>query len=158
MSAHQERELRLISIREQQAQDSIKTRGDVNDLTISGHVEHTPVLRWDVDGECVCEFVLSHTTASPSGHWELQFYNVEAYGQLGEDFATTWQPGQTILITGQLDYHVCDTLAGPVPGASIIAHAIGRALGPHPHQPTATPAAYELQHTAAGVVPHLLTR
>jgi hypothetical protein len=49
---------------------NIWTLGDVNELAISGHVEHEPRLREDDDREHVCEFVLTHTTTSPAGHWE----------------------------------------------------------------------------------------
>ena len=112
---------------------NIKTLGDVNELSISGHVEQQPTLREDYDREHVCEFVLTHTTASPSGHWELQYYNVEAYGQLGEHCAASWQPGQAIVIDGRVEYGVCATLAGPLASALIIAHCIDPALGPHPH-------------------------
>lgn len=93
---------------------NIKLLGDFNELAISGHVEHGPVLREDDDHQQVCKFVLTHTTTSPSGHWELPRYNVQAYGQLGEHYATAWQPGQAIVINGRLEYHVCDTLAGPI--------------------------------------------
>jgi hypothetical protein len=70
---------------------NIRTLGDVNELAISGHVEHEPRLHEDDDRGCVCEFVLTHTTTSP---WEQQRYNVQAYGELGESYATSWQPGQ----------------------------------------------------------------
>ena len=112
---------------------NIRTLGDVNELSISGYVEHEPTLQEDYDREHICEFVLTHTTTSPSGHAELQLYNVTAYGQLAEHYAATWRPGQTTVINGRLEYHVCDTLAGPIPSASIIAHTIDATLGPHPH-------------------------
>ena len=113
---------------------NITTLGDVNELAISGHVEHEPRLREDDDREHVCEFVLTHTTTSPSGHWEQQRYNVQAYGELGEHYATNWQPGQAIIINGRLEHHLCDTLAGPLPSVLIVAHCIDDTLGAHPHQ------------------------
>jgi hypothetical protein len=89
---------------------NITTLGDVNELAISGHVEHEPRLREGDDRGCVCEFVLTHTTTSP---WEQQRYNVQAYGELAEYYATSWQPGQAIVINGRLEHHLCDTLTGP---------------------------------------------
>jgi single-stranded DNA-binding protein len=124
-------------IRKRHELANITTLGDFNELAISGHVEHEPVLREDYDREHVCEFVLTHTTTSWPTRWERQFYNVEAYGQLGEYYAANWQPDQAIIINGRLEYHVVDTLAGPHHSSSIIAHTIDTALGPHPHQHTA---------------------
>jgi single-stranded DNA-binding protein len=103
---------------------NITTLGDVNELSISGHVQHQPVLREDHDGELVYEFVLTHTTLSLSGRWELQRYTVQAYGQLGEHYGANWQPGQTTIVDGRLEYQLCDTLAGPLPNVSIIVHCI----------------------------------
>ena len=111
---------------------NIAIMGDFNELSISGHVERQPVLREDDDGWPVCEFVLTHTTVS-CGIWELQRYNIQAYGQLGEHYADSWQPGQAIIIDGRLEYRVCDTLAGPLPSVWIVAHSIDPTLGLHPH-------------------------
>ena len=113
---------------------NITTLGDVNELAISGHVEHQPRLREDDDRGHVCEFVLTHTTTSPAGHWEQQRYNVQAGGELGEYYATNWQPGQAIVINGRLEHHLCDTLAGPLPSVWIVAHTIDDTLGAHPDQ------------------------
>jgi Single-strand binding protein family len=111
---------------------NITTLGDVNELAISGHVEHEPTLREDDGRRCVCEFVLTHT--SQAGHVEQQRYNVRAYGELGEYYATDWEPGLAIVINGRLEHHLCDTLAGPLPSVWIVAHTIDDTLGAHPHQ------------------------
>ena len=113
---------------------NIRTLGDVNELAISGHVEHQPTLREDDDRRHVCEFVLTHTTHGPLGRWEQQRYNVQAYGELAPYYATNWQPGQAIVINGRLEHHLCDTLAGPLPNVLIVAHSIDDTLGTHPHQ------------------------
>jgi Single-strand binding protein family len=113
---------------------SIRTLGDVNELAISGHVEHEPRLREDDGRGYVCEFVLTHSTTSSAGRWERQRYNVQAYGELGEYYATSWQPGQAIVINGRLEHHLCDTLAGPLLNVWIVAHCIDDTLGAHPHQ------------------------
>jgi len=114
---------------------NITTLGDVNELAISGHVKHEPTWRENDDHEQVCEFVLTPTTTTPYGQrWERQAYNIRAYGELGEYYATNWEPGLAIVINGRLEVHLCDTLAGPLPNVSIIAHTIDDALGPHPHQ------------------------
>jgi primosomal replication protein N len=117
--------------------EGIAAFGDVNELSISGHVEHQPTLRTDRDGLSVCEFVLTHTTTTSCGPWwEPQHYQIAAHGRVGEHYAASWQAGQGIVVDGRLDYHVSDTLAGPVPSCSIVAHAIA-ALGAHPLQLTA---------------------
>ena len=115
---------------------NIRTLGDVNELAISGHVEREPTLREDDDRGHMCEFVLTHTTASWPTRWERQRYNIQAHGQLAEYYAANWQPGQAIVIDGRLEHHVCDTLAGPLPSVLIVAHCIDDTLGAHPHQPT----------------------
>jgi len=86
----------------------------------------------DRDRQYVCEFVLTHATVS-CGRWELQRYNVEAHGRLGEHYAASWQPGQAIVIDGRFEYRVCDTLAGPLPSVWIVAHCIDPTLGTYPH-------------------------
>ena len=115
--------------------EGITMMGDVNELSISGHVEHQPVMREDDDRGHVCEFVLTHATTGSCGCcWELERYNVQAYGELGEYYAANWQPGLAIVINGRLEHHLCDTLAGPLPSVLIVAHTIDDSLGAHPHQ------------------------
>ena len=58
---------------------------------------------------------------------------MQAYGQLGEHYADSWQPGQAIVIDGHLEYRACDTLAGPLPSVWIVTHCIDPTLGQHPH-------------------------
>jgi hypothetical protein len=117
---------------------NIRALGDVNELSISGHVEHPSVPGEDHDGERVYEFVLTHTTLSLSGRWEHQHYTVQAYGQLGEHYASTWLPGQTTIVEGRLEYQTRDKaglrLDGPLPSVWIVAHCIDDTLGPHPHR------------------------
>jgi hypothetical protein len=123
-------------IRRRHELQNIKLLGDFNELSISGHVEQQPTLHEDDDREHVCEFVLTHTTTYPSGRWERQHYNVQAYGKFGEYYAANWQPSQAIVINGHLEHHQVDTLAGPHHSAYIVAHCIDDTLGAHPHQPT----------------------
>ena len=69
--------------------------------------------------------MLIHTREhEESEHWELQFYNVAAYGPLGESFAATFHSGQRIVITGRLDCEHEQTLLGFRPLASVIADSI----------------------------------
>ena len=101
------------------------TTSDVNQLTISGHVEREPELQEYPGCGSVCTFVLTHTREhEESGHWELQFYNVAAYGPLGESFAATFHGGQRVVIIGRLDCEHEQTLLGYRPLASVIADSI----------------------------------
>jgi hypothetical protein len=55
---------------------------DINELTISGHVNQAPRLDDDTDVIAVCRFVLTHTTHAIDRRrpgWEQQHYNVTAY-------------------------------------------------------------------------------
>jgi hypothetical protein len=59
--------------------------------------------------------VLTHTTTNLCGHREQQRYNIQASGELGEYYATSWQPGQAIVINGRLKHHLCDASQAPSP-------------------------------------------
>jgi len=54
------------------------TAGDINELTISGHIEQPPRMSIDEDGQAVCEFLLSHASREHTeyGQWDLQHYAV----------------------------------------------------------------------------------
>ena len=119
------RTMRKVVIREHP--DPLSTVGEgVNELTVSGHIEHDLELYEDDYGQWVCRFVLTHTTTHyETGHWELQYYDVTLYG--ARPFARSYERGQTILIRGQLD-HPASTHARP----AIHAHDITIAHGPRP--------------------------
>jgi len=40
------------------------TAGDINQITIAGHIEQPPWMMHDEDGDEVCEFLLSHAPAA----------------------------------------------------------------------------------------------
>jgi len=79
--------------------------GDINEVTIAGHVERPPSMSRDEDGQDVCEFLLSHASCEHTeyGHWDLQHYAVAIYGQAAKVFVETYQPGEMIVIAGRLD-------------------------------------------------------
>jgi len=130
---------------------------DINELTISGHVNQPPRLHGDPDLMSVCEFVLTHTThAYDRKRWEQHHYNVTAYHKLGQAFANRHQPGQVVVITGQIELQLQDTLIGTLPAVSIIAHRIITVDGPlNPAASAAAPDTQveQLQQTAIGPVP-----
>jgi single-stranded DNA-binding protein len=121
---------------------------ELNELTISGYVEHKPTLHGP-GGESCCELVLTHSIYSQrDGGWLLAFFTVRIWGQLGEQIADAWQPRQTIVITGHLDYELHDTLAGPMPKVTILAtHVLVTGL-----RQGDEPTGYELQHSPAGPI------
>jgi hypothetical protein len=134
---------------------------DVNELTISGHVNEAPRLDDDSDVISVCRFVLTHTTHAIRQRptWEQQHYTVTAYDKVAETFTERHQPGQVVVITGELDLQIQATLIGPLPAVSIIAHRIVPVDGPlNPAASIAVPdPQHELAHTAIGPVPHTQT-
>jgi hypothetical protein len=135
---------------------------DINELTISGHVAQPPRLHGNPDDpdDPIYEFVLSHTThAYDRGGWEQHHYNVTAYGKIGEAFANRHQPGQVIVITGELDLQLQDTLIGTLPHVSIVANRIITVDGPLNRAASAgaPETDVELQQTAVGPVPHTRT-
>jgi primosomal replication protein N len=77
--------------------------GDINELTIAGHIDHHPWLHYDDDGQTVCEFVLRHMTTCPTiGTWQLEHYSVAIYGERARVFVETYQPGSMLVISGRL--------------------------------------------------------
>jgi len=80
------------------------TAGDINQVTISGHIEQPPFISTDEDGHEVCEFLLSHASREHTEHgqWDLQHYKVAIYGQQARVFVDTYQPGEMIVLTGRL--------------------------------------------------------
>jgi primosomal replication protein N len=107
------------------------TEDIINELTISGHINHPPRLHGAPDDLPHCEFVLTHTTHVYDRHgWEQQHYNVIAHGRVGVAFAERHQPGQVLVITGELDPHLRDTLTGPLPAITMIQHRIITIDGP----------------------------
>jgi hypothetical protein len=104
---------------------------DINELTISGHVNHPPQLQGDPEDLPGCQFVLTHTThAVDRDGWEQQHYNVIAYGSTGVAFLGRHRAGQVVVITGELDLQLQDTLIGPLPAITVIAHRIITVDGP----------------------------
>lgn len=85
---------------------AVMSAGDINELTIAGHVEQPPRMSRDEDGQDVCEFLLSHASREHSaceyGQWELEHYAVVIYGRRAKQFVATYQPGELIIITGRL--------------------------------------------------------
>jgi hypothetical protein len=133
----------------------------INELTISGHVNERPRLDEDTDVISVCRFVLTHTTHAIRQRptWERQHYNVCAYDKDAETFCDRHQPGQVVVITGELDLQIQATLIGPLPAVSIIAQRIVLVDGPlNPAASIAVPdPQLELAHTTIGPVPHTRT-
>jgi hypothetical protein len=100
---------------------------------------------------------LTHTThAWWRNGWEQHHYDVTAHDRLAEAFANRHQTGQVVVITGELDLQLQDTLIGPLPYISITAHRIITVDGPlNPAASAAAPdTTVELQQTALGPVPH----
>jgi single-stranded DNA-binding protein len=103
---------------------------DINKLTISGHVAQPPQLHGDPD-DGLYRFVLAHTThAYDRNGWEQHHYNVLAYGDLGEALASRHQPGQVVVVMGELDLQLQDTLIGSLSYVSIVAQRIITVDGP----------------------------
>jgi hypothetical protein len=123
-------------------------RSELNEVTISGYVEHKPTMH-EQDGESCCELVLTHSIYSERDEgWMLGFFTIRVWGELAQDVAEAWQPRQVIVITGHLDYELHDTLAGPMPKVTILATQV---LATGLHQ-TDEPTGYELHDTPAGPI------
>jgi len=101
------------------------TTQDLNQLTISGHINSQPELHAFDDDDNAYTFTLSHTTDHhQSGHWELQLYHVSIWQPASEAFIEHFRLGQRVAITGHLDCAYHETPAGYQPIVSIIADRI----------------------------------
>jgi hypothetical protein len=126
--------MRVLKIREHPDPIGLDTTGeDVNELTISGHIEHELELTEDDYGQWVCAFVLTHTTTHyESGHWELQYYDITLYGARPSPATTSPDRRSSSPAVGPSRPDHTDRIAVR---ASIHAHRIITAHGPH-RQPT----------------------
>lgn len=126
-----------------------------NNVTLIGNVTRDPELRFTPSGQGVASFGIAVNRKwqnRQTNEWEEQvsFFDVVAWGTLGENVAESCQKGERVIITGRLDQRSWETEGGDKRSkVEIVADEIGPSL----RWATATVAKNERRETAGGQAP-----
>ncbi|MFM8712208.1 MAG: single-stranded DNA-binding protein, partial [Actinomycetota bacterium] len=77
-----------------------------NSITLVGNLTRDPELRFTTGGRGVASFGIAGGRRSPvNGEWQEQtsYFNITAWGQLGENAAATLAKGSRVIVTGRLE-------------------------------------------------------
>jgi single-strand DNA-binding protein len=103
-------------------------------VTIVGNLTREPELRYTGSGRCIATFgvaVNRRWQNRQSGEWEEQvsFFNVTAWGDLGENVAASVTKGSRVIVTGRLEQRSYETQQGEKRSVvEIVADEIGPSL------------------------------
>ena len=84
-------------------------------VTIIGNIIRDPELRYTTGGSGVVTFgVAVNKRFQKNGEWteETSFFNVTAWGQLGENAAASVSKGDRVIVTGELEQRSYETKDG----------------------------------------------
>jgi single-strand DNA-binding protein len=105
-----------------------------NTVTLVGNATRDPELRFTNTGQAVASFGLAVNRRwqnRQSGEWEEQasFFDITAWGSLGENAAASINKGTRVLVTGRLQQRTYETQAGEKRSVvEVIADEIGPSL------------------------------
>ncbi len=105
-----------------------------NSVTLVGNATRDPELRFTNTGQAVASFGLAVNRRwqnRQSGDWEEQvsFFDITAWGTLGENAAATINKGTRVLVTGRLQQRSYETQAGEKRSVvEVVADEIGPSL------------------------------
>lgn len=86
-----------------------------NSVTVVGNLTRDPELRYTTGGRGVASFGLAvNRRYQVNGEWQEQtsFFNVVAWGDLGENLAASVEKGARIIVTGRLEQRSYETKDG----------------------------------------------
>jgi single-strand DNA-binding protein len=86
-----------------------------NSVTLVGNATKDPDLRYTTGGRGVCSFGLAvNRRYQVNGEWQEQvsFFNVVAWGDLGENLAASITKGNRVIVTGRLEQRSYETKDG----------------------------------------------
>ena len=101
-----------------------------NSVTLVGNLTRDPELRYTTGGRGVASFGLAvNRRYQQNGEWQEQtsFFNITAWGDLGENAAASLTKGARILVTGRLQQREYETREGE---KRTIVEVIADDLGP----------------------------
>jgi single-strand DNA-binding protein len=98
-------------------------------VTLVGNITKDPELRYTTGGRGVASFGLAvNRRWQSNGEWqeEVSFFNVTAWGELGENVAASMQKGNRAIVAGRLAQRSYDTREGEKRNiVEIVADSIG---------------------------------
>ena len=103
-----------------------------NSVTLVGNITRDPELRFTPTGQAVATFGMAvNRRYQKNGQWEEQtsFFNVTAWGTLGENASNSLHKGARVLVNGRLDQRSWETQDGEKRSTvEIVADEIGPSL------------------------------
>ena len=103
-----------------------------NSVTLVGNLTRDPELRYTTTGRGVASFGLAvHRRYQQNGEWQEQvsFFNVVAWGDLGENAAASLNKGNRVMVTGRLEQRQYETREGEKRNVvEVIADELGPSL------------------------------
>jgi single-strand DNA-binding protein len=103
-----------------------------NTVTLVGNITRDPELRFTPAGQAVATFGMAvNRRYQKNGQWEEQtsFFNVTAWGTLGENASNSLHKGARILVTGRLEQRSWETQEGDKRSVvEVVADEIGPSL------------------------------
>lgn len=86
-----------------------------NSVTIVGNLTRDPELRFTNGGQAIASFGLAvNRRWQQNGEWQEQvsFFNISAWGQLGENLAQSLTKGARVIVTGRLQQRQYESREG----------------------------------------------
>ena len=103
-----------------------------NSVTLVGNLTRDPELRYTTTGRGVASFGLAvNRRYQQNGEWQEQvsFFNVVAWGDLGENAAASLNKGNRVMVTGRLEQRQYETREGEKRNVvEVIADELGPSL------------------------------
>jgi single-strand DNA-binding protein len=103
-----------------------------NSITLVGNVTRDPELRFTPGGQPVAKFGLAvNRRYQQNGEWKEQtsYFDIVAWGSLGENVAVSLSKGSRALVTGRIEQRAYETREGEKRSAvEIVADEIGPSL------------------------------
>ena len=103
-----------------------------NTITLVGNIVRDPELRFTANGKAVANFGIAvGRRFQVNGEWQEQtsFFNITAWGELGENAAASLSKGVRIVVTGRLEQREFTTREGDKRTAiDVIADELGPSL------------------------------
>jgi single-strand DNA-binding protein len=103
-----------------------------NTVTLVGNITRDPELRFTPSGQAVATFGMAvNRRYQKNGQWEEQtsFFNVTAWGTLGENASNSLNKGARILVSGRLEQRSWETQEGDKRSVvEVVADEIGPSL------------------------------
>lgn len=103
-----------------------------NTITLVGNITRDPELRFTANGRAVASFGIAvGRRFQVNGEWQEQtsYFNITAWGQLGENAAASLSKGARVVVTGRLEQREYTTREGDKRTAiDVIADELGPSL------------------------------